>query len=191
MISLENYNQNRGIYSPLIEHNGIICGFWLCGQNYRNSSGYYGAYPPSYLKRLALLFPDHPDYWVCHLFSGKVERGTWKEEWFLDSNPEVNPTIKADAETFHSKSGWVFDLIVADPPYDNNHPKYGTKKVNKRKVLKECAKSLRKGGHLVWLDTIIPIWAKSDGWKLRGTIGIVQSTNHRTRTITILEKVSE
>ena len=40
-VSIENYNANRGVYSPLVEHNGIICGFWLCGQNYRNPTQYY------------------------------------------------------------------------------------------------------------------------------------------------------
>ena len=137
-----------------------------------------------------MLFPDHSDYWVCHLFSGMVERGMWKEEWYLDSNSAFNPSIHHDAETFHTDQHWVFDLILADPPYNNNHRKYGTKKVNKRKVIKECAMSLRKGGHLVWLDTIIPIWAKADGWKLRGTIGLIQSTNHVCRVATILEKIS-
>lgn len=194
-ISVENYNAKRGIYSPLIEHNGIICGFWLCGNDYHNPSGYYGAYPPSYLKRMSWLFPDHKDYWVLHMFAGKTPRGTWKDEWFLEINPVVKVEgrgdITGDAETF-GDTGWnkgTWDLIMADPPYDENHVKYGTKKVNKRKVLKGCAKVLTKGGHIVWIDTIIPMWAKADGWKLRGTIGMVQSTNHKCRVITILEKV--
>ena len=27
MIDCENYNNKRGIYSPLIEHNGCVCGY--------------------------------------------------------------------------------------------------------------------------------------------------------------------
>ena len=194
--SVDNYNRLRGVYSPVHEHNGIIYGFWLCGNDYRNATPYYGAYPPSYLKRMGWLFPDARDFWVLHLFAGMTPPGTWKEEDFMDINPDVKrpdrPTIVGDAENF-SLHGWdrgKWDLIVADPPYDDNHVKYGTKKVNKKKVVKECAKVLTKGGHLVWIDTVIPMWAKADGWKLRGTIGMVQSTNHKCRVITILEKIT-
>lgn len=190
MISIENYNTNRGIYSPLIEHNGIICGYWLVGQDYHNKSGYYGAYPPSYLKRMKLLFPEE-NGWVVHLFSGKVEQGTWPAEITVDSNADLQPSICCDAEHISEMlNPEITSLILADPPYNNNHKKYWVPKVSKKKVIKECVKLLKVGGHLVWLDTIIPIWAKADGWKLRGTIGITQSTNHLTRTITILEKVA-
>ncbi len=33
-------------------------GTWLLGNDYRNRSSFYGAYPPGFLKRLAALFPD-------------------------------------------------------------------------------------------------------------------------------------
>jgi hypothetical protein len=192
MMDVKNYNENRGIYSALLEHNGIVCGFWLVGQDYHNTTRFFGAYPPSYLKRMGLLFPDHKDFGVLHLFSGMVPMGTWKNELTFDINPDLDPTIVGNAEELSKCVGlkYAIDLILGDPPYDDNHVKYGTEKVNKRRVIKECAKVLRKGGHLVWIDTIIPIWAKSDGYRLRGTIGMVQSTNHKCRVITILEKVT-
>jgi hypothetical protein len=190
-MDVANYNACRGIYSPLVEHNNIACGFWLCGNDYHNVSKYYGAYPPSYLKRMKWLFPDHKV--VMHLFSGKVETGIWDEEITVDVNPDVNARVVCDATHLKDSINWMRfqqpSLILADPPYDDNHVKYGTEKVNKHKVVKECAKVLPVGGYLVWLDTIIPIWAKADGWKLRGTIGMVQSTNHKCRVITILERV--
>jgi len=190
MIDIENYNKNRGIYSPLVAHNGMVCGFWMTGQDYRNKSGYYGAYPPNYLKRIAMLFPESKI--LMHLFSGKTELGIFKSanEITVDCNPELEPKVLCDAENLTEKfDEKTFDLILADPPYNENHVKYGTKKVNKRKVIKECAKLLIKGGHLVWLDTSIPIWSKADGWKLVGTIGLVQSTNHACRVVAIFEKV--
>lgn len=198
-MDVENYNKCRGVYSPLLEHNGIACGFWLCGQNYHNATPYFGAYPPSYLKRMGWLFPDHENFEVLHLFAGKTPAGTWKNETFIDVNPDLKVNdrwIIMDAEDL-SMGGLMdgivqlhYDLILADPPYDENHIKYGTDKINRKRCVKECAKVLRKGGHLVWIDTIIPIWAKADGWKLRGTIGMVQSTNHKCRAITILEKMT-
>lgn len=207
MISVENYNANRGIYSPLIEHNGIICGFWLCGQNYRNPSRLYGAYPPSYLKRMQLLFPKftyegiatvchYSHHEVMHLFSGMISQNNKEFPGLtFDIKDYGYTSFLGDAEDLSAiwergAKGLKLKLILADPPYNEKSLKeYGASPVNKRMVIKECAKVLRPGGHLVWLDTIIPIWAKADGWKLRGIIGLVQSTNHVCRVATILEKV--
>lgn len=192
MISIQNYNDNRGIYSPLVEHNGIICGFWMVGNDYRNVSQYYGAYPPNYLKRMKLLFPESTH--ILHLFSGKVQKGFWENEWTLDVNPDLKPDLCIDACDYLGIEliggiKYGYDTIFADPPYNDNHLKYNTPKLNKKKVIHLCANYVKPGGHLVWLDTIMPIWAKKDGWKLRGTIGLLQSTNHACRVITILERM--
>lgn len=160
----------------------------MTGNDYHNQSKYYGAYPPNYLKRLKLLFPNQNK--VLHLFSGMTPKGTWNNEISLDIKEELKPDIIGDA-TFLSNYKEELketDLILSDPPYLNNHIKYDTEKVHKVKVIKECAKILEKDGCLVWLDTIMPIWAKKDGWKIRGTIALLQSTNHQVRVITILEK---
>lgn len=192
-IDVENYNAKRGIFSPLIvTDSGMITGFWMVGNDYRNPSKYYGAYPPGYLKRIALLFPD-PDI-LLHLFSGKTPKGTWGmypvKEVTCDINPELSPDVVEDAQHLDRQfEPGTFDLIVGDPPYLQNHVHYGTLPINRRKVVKQCSNLLCSGGHLVWLDAIMPIWAKKDGWKLVGTIGLLQSTNHQVRVITILEKI--
>ena len=193
-MDVDHYNENREIASPLIDHNDILCGFWMCGNDYHNISPLYGAYPPCYLKRMKLLFSDEFDTgWILHLFSGSIQPKEGAHEMCLDINREFGSGgqhVIGDAENVGSLFlPNYFDLVLADPPYDDNHVKYGTKKANKRKVIKECAKILKIGGYLVWLDTIMPIWAKSDGWKLRGTIGLLQSTNHKVRVITILQKI--
>lgn len=184
------FNVNRGIFSPLIEHNGCVIGVWMEGNNYRNKSRLYGAYPPSYLKRMRLLF--HDDFKrgrVLHLFSGSIrpEPG----ETTFDINPDMHPDIVGDAECVNGYfvDPPLFSVIFADPPYDHNYVKYGTEPVNKKKVVKSCADILKPGGFLVWLDTIIPIWSKADGWRLRGTISIIQSTNHKVRVASILGRI--
>jgi hypothetical protein len=40
------------------------------------------------------------------------------------------------------------------------------------------------GGYLVWLDMVHPMYRKTD-LKLWGQIGIVRSTNHRYRLVTM------
>jgi len=197
-VDIENYNNSRRNFSPLVEHNGAVYGFWLIGRWYNATRGrayYYGAYPPSYLKRLELLFPEEFKGTILHLFSGTV-KGDGQRTFTLDITPEPLPGLKPDFvanaecldECIPAES---FDLIIADPPYNNNHSKYGvSKKVNRKKVVHLCSKVLKNGGYLIWLDTIIPQWAKKDGWGLRGLIGLGQSTNHQVRVITILQRTS-
>lgn len=187
-MSIQHYNAVRGIWSPLIKHGDIITGYWMPGNNYQKDNDYYGGYPRDYLERIRALFPHAIN--VLHIFSGMVKLGRWPQETRIDINESLPAEYHFNLERLEEwdLTGW--DLILADPPYEENHEKYGTEKVNKKKVVHGCSTVLRQGGFLVWLDTRIPIWAKADGWALRGTIGLVQSTNCLTKTITILEKTT-
>jgi len=195
MLDLESYNEKRGIFSPLISANGCVCGYWLMGNDYRNRTRYYGAYPPSYLKRIRLLFPEEfAEGQILHCFAGMVQVDDPTRETTFDLRDDIDPLpdVQGNAVELSKYFGpESFDLILADPPYGGNHEKYGTPPVNKKKVVQECSKVLKDGGHLVWLDTIMPMWAKADGWRLVGTIGLCQSTNHQTRLVTILEQKYE
>jgi hypothetical protein len=191
VIDIDNYNRGRRHASPLHEHGGLVYGFWMVGNNYRNPTRYYGAYPPGYLEKMRLLFPEpFSSGRVLHLFSGMTEVLRPDIEITMDINPDLCPDIVGNAESLsdHADALVGTRLILADPPYADNHVKYGTEKVNKRAVVRECSRVLQPGGCLVWLDTSIPMWAKADGWALRGTIGLVQSTNHAVRVVTILEQ---
>ena len=81
-----------------------------------------------------------------------------------------------------------YELIMADPPYsieDCEH--YGCCMVKRNIVFNECYKIMKTGGHLIWLDQVLPNY-KKDQWNIIGRIGMVKSTNHRFRVITIFEK---
>jgi len=192
-MNIENYNvfAKARSWSGLVEHNGAGYGYWLIGRWYNTTKGgkyYYGAYPPSYLDRIFALFPGYKNKMILHLFSGTI-RGNGKNEITLDIKSEVMPNIVANALSIDSLFKYEsFDLILADPPYEDNWKKYGTDKISIRKVIHKSSKIIKDGGFLVWLDTIIPQWRKEDGWRLKGLIGLGQSTNHRTRVITILQK---
>ena len=83
-----------------------------------------------------------------------------------------------------------FDLILADPPYsieDSEH--YSPTMVKRNKVMKALGKKAKGGTHVVWLDQVLPMYRK-DEWKLVGIIGMVKSTNHRFRVVTIFEKIN-
>lgn len=187
-LDIEYYNNSK-IGSKLLFENNQVIGFWLCGNNYRNKNEYYGTYPTIYLKRIEKLFYKvYEKGKILHLFSGMVQ--SKNNEVTFDIKKELNPSVIGDAEELSNYFSREFDLILADPPYDNNHIKYGTKKVNKRKVIYECSKILQKNGYLLWLDTIFPMFAKKHGWQYKGHIGLVQSTNHKIRAITLLKLIN-
>jgi ubiquinone/menaquinone biosynthesis C-methylase UbiE len=80
-------------------------------------------------------------------------------------------------------------LVMADPPYSQSDAeRYGTRMVDRRKVLREAARVTQPGGYLVWLDTVLPMFAKRE-WHWWGAIGIVRSSNHRVRFVFMFERV--
>jgi hypothetical protein len=60
--------------------------------------------------------------------------------------------------------------------------------VNRNKVLSECVKVLEPSGFIVWLDQVLPMFRKTE-LKMCGVIGMVKSTNHRFRVVTLFRKL--
>jgi len=175
------YNEAFPFFPKLFTSNGWMVGTWIIGNYYRNKNGYYGCYPHSYLKRIKSMFPDCKR--ILHLFSGSVE-----QDDTFDINPEHNPTYIADAHNLSNVVKKKYELILADPPYSNEDAKhYGTPMINRNVVVRECVKILEKGGFLVWLDQVYPMYRKKD-LTLVGVIGLIRSTNHRVRMVFIFRR---
>lgn len=175
------YSKKFPKWPPLRVDDRWIDGMWIMGNNYRNS-GYYGAYPHTYLERVSSLFPDAER--VLHLFSGSMPKGN-----YVRFDMHVDADVKGDAHKLSEHFIGDFDLIYADPPYsveDCEH--YGCAMVNRNTVLSECVKVLRPGGFIVWLDQVLPMFRK-DELEMCGVIGMVKSTNHRFRVVTIFRKL--
>ena len=194
MINVEHYNlvAEEKNWSPVLLYKGNLIGYWWFGRWYNQTrvegiGYYYGAYPAKFLERVkALLYPVFETGKVLHLFSGTL-RGDGDKIVTLDIKPELKPNVVANAEEMPFQEN-TFDLILADPPYEDNWKKYGTKKIKKRKVFSECRRVLKPGGYLVWLDTIVPQWRKAE-FQYRGVVAVLPSTNHKTRTLLFLEVV--
>ena len=170
--------------SLFVGEDGRVVGTWIMGNNYKVKSGYYGGYPTGYLKRVQALFPDKNA--VLHLFSGQVDTQAMFGHT-VDINTDHNPDFIDDAQTLDSVPVENYDLILADPPYsveDAEH--YHVTMVKRNKVMRALGKKATKGTHVVWLDQVHPMYRK-DEWDLVGVIGMVKSTNHRFRVITIFE----
>lgn len=178
---VNNYHTKYPNYSKLIINRDCIEGMWVMGNNYTTKTSLYGAYPHGYLDRIHSLFPLIPGK-TLHLFSGS-----------LPDSPDydkVDYNTGLDAETFSEIIPHdTYELILADPPYSvEDCERYGCCMVKRNVVFKQAYNVLKKGGYLIWLDQVLPNYKKTD-FKIEGRIGMVKSTNHRFRVITIFKKI--
>ena len=182
-----SYHLKTGFPESLfIGGDGRIVGTWIMGNDYRVKSNFYGGYPAGYLRRICALFPDKKR--VLHLFSGRVDITEMPGDT-VDINPELSPTYLDDAQTLTRVPLEDYDFVMADPPYsveDCEH--YKTTMVKRNKVMAALGVRLTPGCHVVWLDQVLPMYRK-DQFRLAAVIGVVKSTNHRFRVVTIFEKL--
>jgi hypothetical protein len=168
----------------------VIYGQWVIGNNYRNKTTYYGAYPAGYLARIHALFPDHRGAQsVLHAFSGSLPVGSYiRCDMTQPAECQCRVEDLPQHKLFLDFGPWY--LVLADPPYSApDATKYGTPMINRGKVMRALAHVTAPGGHVVWLDTTWPMHRK-DQWRTVGRIGLTRSTNHRTRMVTIFERVA-
>jgi hypothetical protein len=187
---IKNYHAVTGFpESMFIGGDGRAQGMWIMGNDYRVKSEYYGGYPAGYLKRIKALFPDvTARSTVLHLFSGRVDTAVFPG-LSVDINQETQPTWVDDAQTLKNVPLEQFDLVLADPPYsveDCDH--YQTTMIKRNVVMRTLGKRLHEGAHVVWLDQVLPMFRK-DQFSIEAVIGMVKSTNHRFRVVTIFRKL--
>jgi len=179
---INKYHKKFPKYPPsLFLSNNQILGIWVMGNNYTTKTNLYGAYPYGYLERIYALFPLIPQK-SLHLFSGSLEDNEDYDK--VDYNTGINAEEMSDILPHN-----FYERIYADPPYSvEDCERYGCCMVKRNIVFKECFKIMKQGGVLVWLDQVLPQYKKTE-FKILGRIGMVKSTNHRFRVITIFKKI--
>jgi hypothetical protein len=186
---IKNYDRVTGFPQSLfIAGDGRVVGTWIMGNDYRVKSGYYGGYPAGYLKRVAALFPDRKR--VLHVFSGKVDLSAMPGDT-VDCNPAVEPTWVADAHDLSAVALADYDLVLADPPYSvEDAERYQTTMVQRNVVMRSLAAGMAPGARVVWLDQVLPMYRK-DQFSIEAVIGMVKSTNHRFRVVTVFRRLDK
>lgn len=181
-----NYHRVTGFPESLfVGGDGRIVGTWIMGNDYRVKSEYYGGYPAGYLQRIKAMFPDKTR--VLHLFSGRVDKTVMPGDT-VDVNPELAPDYLDDAQTLERVPLESYDLVMADPPYSvEDCERYQTTMVKRNKVMAALGARLTPGCHVVWLDQVLPMYRK-DQFCLDAVIGMVKSTNHRFRVVTVFKR---
>ena len=179
---INKYHKKFPKYPPsLFLSNNQILGIWVMGNNYTTKTNLYGAYPHGYLESIYALFPLIPQK-SLHLFSGSLEDNEDYDK--VDYNTGINAEEMSDILPHN-----FYERIYADPPYSvEDCERYGCCMVKRNIVFKECFKIMKQGGVLVWLDQVLPQYKKTE-FKILGRIGMVKSTNHRFRVITIFKKI--
>jgi hypothetical protein len=181
-----NYHRVTGFPESLfVGGDGRIVGTWIMGNDYRVKSEYYGGYPAGYLRRVKSLFPDKTR--VLHLFSGRVDKSVMPGDT-VDVNPGLAPDYVDDAQTLERVPLEGYDLVMADPPYSvEDCERYQTTMVKRNKVMAALGARLTPGCHVVWLDQVLPMYRK-DQFAIEAVIGMVKSTNHRFRVVTVFKR---
>lgn len=184
---IKNYETVTGFpRSMFVAADGRVVGTWIMGAQYTVGSGFYGGYPHGYLKRVQSMFPDKKN--VLHLFSGAVDTAAYPGKTVdIIARPGVD--YVDDAQTLEHVPLEEFDLVLADPPYsveDCQH--YKTTMIQRNKVMKVLGARLPTCAHVVWLDQVLPMF-KKEQFCIEAVIGMVKSTNHRFRVMTIFGKV--
>lgn len=185
---IANYAKQTGFPKSLfMAEDGRVVGTWIMGNDYRVKSAYYGGYPAGYLRRIKALFPDKRH--VLHLFSGKVDLATLPGDT-VDIDPALSPTYLDDAQKLVKVPLEGYDLVLADPPYSiEDAQRYRTTMIRRNAVLKALVR-VPPGTHVVWLDQVLPMFRK-DRWAIDAVIGMVKSTNHRFRVVTVFRRLED
>lgn len=192
------YNERFPDRPPLTYGNGMLVGCWMIGSCYVNPNPLYGAYPHGYLERVHAMFPLKLYPKVLHVFSGglTLENATAVAGGLIDGSrielvdihgPQTGryPTWQGNVHALPWRD--EFDLALADPPYTaEDAAKYGCRPLNRRETMHSLRRVMKPKGILIWLDQVWPMHSKAE-WKTVGTIGLVRSTNHRVRLVTIFE----
>jgi hypothetical protein len=182
---IENYARMTGFPRSLfMSEDGRAVGTWIMGNDYRVKSGYYGGYPAGYLRRVRALFPEKRR--VLHLFSGRVDLSALPGDT-VDINPALQPTYVDDAQTLVNVPLAVYDLVLADPPYSVEDADRYQATMVKRNTVMRALQRLGVDAHVVWLDQVLPMYRK-DAFDIEAVIGMVKSTNHRFRVITVFRR---
>jgi hypothetical protein len=125
---------------------------------------------------------------VLHLFAGRVDLDRFPGDT-LDIRHELKPTYCVNAETCDGVPLADYDFVLADPPYSaSDAERYGTIMVNRNKVVARLAAGLQPGAYVAWLDQVYPMFSKA-ALKPEAVIGIVGSTNHRFRVLSVFRRI--
>lgn len=120
---------------------------WLCGPP--SSKGQMQQYPSRFVFNMKKKYPFE-DKKVLTMFSGSSEIGDT-----TDIRPETGAKIIGPYDKLPIKNE-TYDMVIADPPYNKLYAEEWKSELPKpKRILKEAARVVKKGGIILILHIII------------------------------------
>jgi hypothetical protein len=142
---------------------------------------YVGSFPLHFEKKLwrAMGCPER----VLHPFGGLAEIGD-----FVDLNATTTPTWVGDAHDLHWIADDTYDLVILDPPYDDEQAEmlYGTPRLRYGEYTREAVRVCKPGGHVAVYHWVMK--PRPAGTRLVRRIVVLTRIHHRPRVCMIFEK---
>ena len=156
---------------------------WACG---RPMAQYKGAYPEGFLKRLDKRI-GLTDKKVLSLFCGSSDYGDT-----VDIKQEVNPTYISDCRKELPMKDNIYEVVIADPPYDSQNINYSNKLYKEDAVkpysfVKEAVRVCKSNGFVCILHQLV--YKTLLGTERYAVIPITTGPNQRIRVLNIFRKL--
>lgn len=155
---------------------------WACG---RPMAAYRGSYPVGFLRRLDERI-GLKNKRVLTLFCGSSDFGDT-----VDIKTEVHPTYVADCRKVLPIGDGIYDVVIADPPYDSQNINYSTRLYKESIVrpysfVKEAVRVCKPGGMVCILHQLV--YKTPEEVERFGVIPITTGPNQRIRVLNIFKK---
>jgi hypothetical protein len=156
---------------------------WVCG---RPMAAYKGSYPIGFLKRLDERLGLYGKK-VITLFCGSSKYGDT-----VDIKPEANPTIIADCRKPLPVDSNMYDVVIADPPYDSQNINYSSKLYKEGLVkpysfVNEAVRICKPLGYICILHQLVYRKISKDVVRY-AVIPITTGPNQRIRVLNVFQK---
>jgi len=200
------YSLNDRMYGDVSDEDDFqfeLRGDFIAGALYKRKNNWYGSYPHSVIERMYALFPDCMGS-IFHMFSGSIPYH-FPDQITMDIKPSIDYGDIGSTEINHSVKPFINDdvrnikkyqkllmtrkIIFADPPYNNNHERYGTAPVNKTQLLIDLEDCCKEGTFLCWLDSSVPIY-NARTWHGYGRLTVYVGANCMIRCWSILQRTN-
>jgi len=163
--------------------NKVDMTIWKCTNPLR--SGQSQAFPQRFLLNLEKYYPTKGKK-VLWMFAGGIR--PFKNNDTNDIRPETKPTYCCDFREIPETK--KYDMIIADPPYNQLFAKEWKKDLPKPKhIVEKSVKLLKKDGLLLLLHIlVVPTYRKESGFERVGLHPILCGLNNAIRVLNVFKK---
>lgn len=145
------------------------------------------AFPQRFLLNLQRYYPTK-DKKVLWLFAGSIRPD--KDNDTNDIRQETNPTFACSFEKIPEEYNGIYDMIIADPPYNKLYAEeWKTDLPKPKNIIKTASRLLKPNGILLLLHIIIvPEYRKEFGFERIGLHPVLCGLGNAIRVLNVLKK---